>query len=256
MFFVLSKILVVLLKPLNWIGALLLIALFAKGPKWRKRSLVAATLLFFLLSNQFLLNQVMRWWEPETITADQITEPYDIGILLGGYSNTLIRPDHDRHNFNGRANRFNNALELYRTGKIKKILLTGGSGHLIEDRPLEATEMQAFLLRLGIPKADIIVEAASRNTYENAIFSAKIIQEQYPGARCLILTSAWHMPRAAGCFANTELNTTPFAVDYFSEKTRWVPESLLLPYRHGFSRWEYLIKEWVGYWMYALKGYI
>lgn len=256
MFFILSKILAVFLRPMVWIAISLLLALFAKGQRWRRRSLITAVGLFFFFTNPFLLNQVMRWWEPETLTADQIVEPYDIGILLGGYSNSQIVPNHDRHNFSNRANRFINAFELYQSGKIKKILLSGGSGHLTEDRPLEAKEMQLFLLRLGIPDSSIIIESESRNTHENARYTAQIIQDSFPGTSCLLLTSAWHMPRAAACFEKAGLEVTPFAVDYFSETIRFSPDALFFPYRHSFARWEYLIKEWVGLMMYRLKGYI
>ncbi|MEN0003844.1 MAG: YdcF family protein [Bacteroidota bacterium] len=256
MFFLLSKILVVFLKPLNWVGLFLLLALFSPKAKWRRRSLQLSTIFFFFFSNHFILNQVINWWEPETITADQIEEPYDIGIVLGGYSNSLILPSHDRHNFNNRGNRFFNAYELYRTRKIKKFLLTGGSGHPIENRPKEANEMYQYLLRIGVPDSLILVEAESRNTYENAVFSAELLQEQSGAKRALLLTSAWHLPRAAACFRKTGITFTPYGVDYLSEKTRWVPDSLLFPYRNGFNRWELLIKEWVGYWMYSLKGYL
>lgn len=255
MFFIFSKLLYFLLKPSVWIGGFLLYAAFGKGPRWRKRSVYLALASYWLFSNIFLANQLMRLWEPESLTANEIETPYDIGILLGGYSNVFTVPDHDRHNFSDRGNRFFQAYELYQTGKVKKLLLSGGSGNLLQNVPGEAGLMKAYLMRIGIPESDIIVENTSRNTRENAVFTKEILDRDYPGARCLLLTSAWHMRRSKACFDKAGQPTTPYCVDYLSERTRYNPEILILPHRFGLYYWELMIKEMVGCVMYRLQGY-
>ena len=256
MFFVLSKILVVLIKPINWVAFCLLYANFGRKPKWKKRSLIWGLILFWVFTNHFLFNLAARVWEVETITTEQIQESYDIGILLGGYSNFRIRPNHDRHNFSERANRFNNALELYHEKKIKRILLTGGSGSLLDDEPSEAISVREFLLQSGVPDSAIIIEPNSRNTWENAKFTKQILDEGYPEASCLLITSAWHMRRSKGCFNKAGVSYTPFSTDHISERIRFAPESILLPDRQGFYRWEIIVKEMVGCFMYWLRGYM
>ena len=256
MFFILSKTLNIIIMPINWVGFLLLFGLFTKSEKKRKRNILFAVILFFFFNNHFIYNQVVRWWEEETMTADQITQPYDIGILLGGYSSPHVIPTKDRHNFGRRANRFLNAFELYKTGKVKKLLLSGGTGALLQNNPSEAVEIKAFLMRLGVEASDIIIEDRSKNTYENALFTKQILAEEYPDASLLLITSAWHMPRAKRCFWKQGLQPSIFSVDFLSERTRGALESWLFPYRLGFARWEYLIKEWVGIIMYKLNGYI
>ena len=256
MFFILSKILQFLLKPIVWVLLLLAYAWLGRRPKWKQRTLITAIAILYLFSNQAVFNLVIRAWEPDLLTADQITEPFDIGILLGGFSNPNIVPGADRHNLNDRANRFVNVLEMYRTGKIRKLLITGGSGSLLKDEPLEAREARDLLLALGIPESDIIIEYKSRNTRENALFTRRLLEEQYPGARCLLLTSAWHMRRASACFRKAGLNATPFPVDYLSEKWQLTPDTLLVPNGRCLSLWELVIKEWVGYGVYGLKGYL
>lgn len=255
MFFILSKLLYFLIKPSVWIGAFLLYAVFGKGPRWRKRSLYLALGCYWFFGNMFIVNQLMHLWEPDSLTANEISEPYDIGILLGGYSNLYTLPNQDRHNFNDRGNRFFNAYELYQTGKVKKLLLSGGSGALLQNVPGEAEQMKAFLMRIGVPDSAIIIENTSRNTWENAVFSKAIIDEKHPDARCLLLTSAWHMRRSKACFDKAGLPTTAFCVDYLSERTRYNPENLLLPHRFGLYYWEVLTKEIVGCVMYRLQGY-
>lgn len=256
MFFVFSKILAFLLKPINWIFFSLLLGRFLKRQKLKVRSLNWAILLLLFFSNKFIFTKVLWLWEVQTITSDQIDAPYDIGILLGGYSAPEILPNQDRHNFNSRANRFNNTLELYARGKIKKILVTGGTGSLLQNFPKEAEGIQKYLVQLGVPEADIIVEAASKNTRENALFTAKILEEQYPEAKCLLITSAWHMRRAIGCFKKAGLSPTPYSVDFMNEITRPSIGFFLLPSAYTLENWEYIIREWFGYLMYRIAGYI
>lgn len=255
MFFILSKILFIFLQPINWVFGLMLYALLTKIPQRRRRALIWATVLFFFFTNRLIFNQFAKLWEYKTVTADQIQAPYDIGILLGGYSNSQIRPNHDRFNFSLRSNRFINAFQLYKSGKFKKLLLTGGSGDILQKNPSEAEELRKFLLEVGVPASDIIIEGKSRNTWENALFTKKIIDENFPSQSCLLITSAWHMRRSIGCFEKAGVNFTPYSVDFLTERDRWAPENSLIPDRVGFYNWEILIKEWVGCIMYKLKGY-
>ncbi|HFC00826.1 MAG TPA: hypothetical protein ENJ53_08495, partial [Phaeodactylibacter sp.] len=162
MFFFLSKALYFIIQPVNWMVLPLVYAYFGKNKKWKKRCLtitVAASLLF---TNHFIMNQCMRLWEVDTILMSDIKEPYDIGILLGGYSNFFIEPSSDRHNYNERGARFFQTYELYKKGKFKKFLLTGGSGFmLIGSEKSEAILARELLLRLGVPDEDIIIEPHS-----------------------------------------------------------------------------------------------
>ncbi len=256
MFFLLSKLLVFLLKPITWVAGLLFFSWFSGKPKRKRRLVMLALALLLLFSNGFLFNLAIQAWERPTLTADKIEAPYPVGILLGGYSNFNVVPGHDRYNLNDRANRFVNVLELYRKGKIRKILLTGGQGSLINQHSAEAESAARFLQELGVPRADIMVEAQSRNTYENARFTQQLIKAQGLQGPFLLLTSAWHMRRAKGCFEAAGLEVTPFSVDYLSETWQPSPEQIFLPDARTFYLWELLIKEWVGLLAYKVQGYI
>ena len=256
MYFIFSKFVGFLLQPLSWILLLLIIALMTRRPRRRKRALVLGVVIILVFSNKFLFTTVLKQWEIETPTMDQVQQNYDIGILLGGYSAPEIRPNQDRHNFNSRANRFTNALELYFKGKIDKILLTGGTHNMPAGFPNEAQSIGKYLETLGVAPEDIIVEAESRNTRENALYTAEIIRKQYPDASCLLITSAWHMKRAKACFDRVYLKTTPFSVDFMSEIPRPGLGFYLSPAPDVFENWEYLLKEWVGFLVYRTAGYI
>jgi uncharacterized SAM-binding protein YcdF (DUF218 family) len=254
MFFVLSKVLYFLIIPLNWVVGLLLYAVFGKNTKWKKRTRNAALVLTLFISNHFLVNLAIKAWETEIKPVSSL-QTYDIAIILGGYSNFEIYP-RDRYNFSGRANRLTQAVELYKKGIIKKMLLTGGSGDILMQKRSEALEVESFLLLMGVPQEDIILEPESRNTYENAIFTKAIINRDYPDASCLLITSAFHMRRSKACFDQAGLDYTAYSTDVIGERVRFTPHSLILPNRDGFWRWEMLIKEWLGYMAYWVRGYI
>lgn len=256
MFFVLSKVLFFLIQPINWIVWPLIYTLFGKNKKWRRKTLIISLSVGLFFSNHFIFNQFAKLWEVDTITTPNIKESYDIGILLGGYSNFYIQPDQDRHNFNERGARFFQAFELYKKGKFKKFLLTGGSGFMFGTEKSEAVLARELLLRLGVPDFDIIVESASRNTFENAVFTHEILEEKYPDASLLLITSAWHMRRSIGCFDQVNLKYTPFSVDFMGEENRYVPASLIIPKSVTIWRWEILTKEMIGYLAYRARGYI
>ena len=64
----------------------------------------------------------------------------------------------------------------------------------------EGKYAEQFLLNLGIPAADILIESESNNTRENAVFTQKLLTQKMPAAKCLLITSAFHMRRSIGCF--------------------------------------------------------
>jgi uncharacterized SAM-binding protein YcdF (DUF218 family) len=255
MFFILSKVLFFLIQPLNWVVGLLIYSVFSKKPKWKKRSRNLALIFLVFFTNGFILNLVMRAWETDIQPFSSLSQSYDIGIVLGGYSNFHIQPD-ERYNFSQGANRLTQALELYKEGKIKKILLTGGSGSFMKDFPSEANEVRPFLLKMGVSENDLIIEPNSRNTHENAVFTKQILEKYFPDSNCLLITSAYHMRRSKGCFKKENIRFTAFSTDILGEEFRLSPANLILPNSMGFSRWELLIKEWIGYAVYWFSGYI
>jgi len=257
MFFVFSKILYFLLQPLNWVAGFLLFALFTQKNTRKRRAIWGAVILTLFFSNHLIFNQVAKGWEVKTITADEIETPFEIGILLGGYTNNHIVPRLDRQNFSNHANRFLNAYELYKSGKVKKLLLTGGTGELIGNTRSEAESMHEFLLRIGVPDDDIIVEGKSRNTHENAVFTKQLLAESYQTPpNCLLLTSALHMRRSAACFKKEGVAVTPFSVDFLREDYQWKPNFFLIPDASVVVNWESMLKEWAGWMAYRLKGYL
>ena len=112
MFYFLSKILVIFIKPTIWIFLLMLAAIFFKK---KRKILIIAFILFYILTNSFLADNCSKIWEAKDM---KLKKTYDVGIVLGGISN--YDSQKKTHNFNKHADRLIYAEQLYRKGIIKK----------------------------------------------------------------------------------------------------------------------------------------
>jgi uncharacterized SAM-binding protein YcdF (DUF218 family) len=223
----------------------------------KKKNLFQVLGVFLLLffTNPYLSNRVMIWWEEPATPLAQLNETYEVGIVLCGVTNPLQYP-RDRVHFLQGADRITHAVQLYKEGKIKKLLISGGSGFLLHQDISESKDLENFALMCGVKKKDIIIENESRNTYENALFSAKIVEEQHIEGKSLLITSAFHLPRAKACFAKQKVAFDAFSTDLRGmHRIDYTPESLIVPNVNALDNWTTLIKEWLGVIAYKLAGY-
>lgn len=257
MFFAISKILYFIIQPIIWLIIGIGRAFFKKNSFRRFRILRGVFWGLIIFTNPFLANRVFHTWETPATPVSSLRDTFDVGIVLGGYSEFSVYPIHDRLNVSFAANRLLDAVVLYKKGHIKKILLTGGDGKLIGDKINEANQVLPFLLTLGIPSVDILIENQSKNTYENAIFSKRVLEMNgLQQSKCLLITSAFHMRRSIGCFKKANINFEPFCAHFMAERVQVDMRSTIFPDPMLLWKWEVFIKEWVGYIVYKLKGYI
>ena len=102
-------------------------------------------------------------------------------------------------------------IHLYKLGKVGKILISGNDGHVVDRGLDEAVQFKIVLIDLGIPAEDILVENISKNTYENAVESKKVLANAgFENASVLLVTSAIHMRRSEACFVQAGLLFCPF----------------------------------------------
>lgn len=241
--------------PLLWVFVLLLFSYFSKNAKWRKRSFWTAIVFLFLLSNEFLANEAMLAWEiPPTPMKD--VKEYSIGVVLTGVTNYSKKPQ-DRVYFMKGADRIMHALHLYRLGKIKKILITGGKGTIgnYMIRP-ESVELKEVLKLAHVPEEDIYIETESINTHENATLTAGVLKNKgLEKEKLLLITSAFHMRRSEGCFKKAGLDTDEFSCDFYSGERIYTLDRFIVPSEVAISKWGLLAHEVIGYVVYKLVGY-
>lgn len=257
MFFVLSKILYFIIQPIVWFVGFLGFAYFTKNQQKRRLILRGLFWGIILLTNPFLSNRIFHAWEYPAVPMQSMRDTFDVGIVLGGFSAFDVYPSTDRLNFNSSVNRLTDAVVLYKKGLVKKLLITGGDGRLVGKSVNEADATLTYLMDMGIAQNDILIENNAKNTRENAVFSKVLLEKNsLANAKCLLITSAFHMRRSMGCFKKVGINFQPFPAHFIAERLEWNASSTFMPDNKAFWNWEIFIKEWVGYGVYWLQGYI
>lgn len=248
MFFVLSKILAFLTKPSTWILIVLCLALFNKRP--RRKFLLLGLLMFFIFTNGFIHYEISRLWEIPPIGYENLEKKYDVAVVLGGISD--FDGNYNMLEFNESSDRIMHAIKLYKQGFVKKILLSGGTGTMIGLDIREAPNLKKYLTEIGINEEDIILEKNSRNTKENASYSAVILNNEFKNGNFLLVTSAIHMRRSLLCFEKQGIKITPFSTDFSMSERKLYFDHLFLPEAKILNRWEDLVHEWIEFIVYRI----
>jgi uncharacterized SAM-binding protein YcdF (DUF218 family) len=225
-------------------------ALVVRKHALRKKLLVFSLCLLLFFSNPLIINQLLKYWEPQSnIDKKKI---YDTGVILSGFMSK--DEENGSLNFGEATDRLTEGLILYRTGRIKTIIISGGSGRLIDDTR-ESVLAKAFLINnCGVPDSVVFIDTVSRNTYENALESKKLMHAE--GLKsAIIITSAWHMRRAEGCFKKLDMDVDIQPTDGLYNIQKFYLTDLIVPDTRNIVKWENLMHEIVGVIVYKLYGY-
>ncbi len=134
-----------------------------------------------------------------------------------------------------------------------RLVFTGGSGNLGGGSPSESEIVGATRDQMGLPRTRLILEDRSRNTRENAAFTADMVKPK-PGERWLLVTSAWHMPRSHRLLPASRVRRhgLPGGLPH-----RGVGRRLALQHLHvgRLMTLDLMTKEWIGLVAYRLAGY-
>ena len=131
------------------------------------------------------------------------------------------------------------------------LIFSGGSGVPFHQALKESHFVGPVLESWGLEAGRVIYEDRSRNTTENAEFS-RDIAHPIPGETWILITSAFHMPRAVGCFRRVGWNVVPYPVDYTTDGDyQMAPPGDL---SSGLKSLESALHEWIGLVFYRLMG--
>jgi uncharacterized SAM-binding protein YcdF (DUF218 family) len=221
--FVLKQFLkALLLPPTPWLILLLLVVLF-----WRRmwaRKLLFLTFLFIIALHSGPINYVLRY--PLELRYSALIDPnmagaYDAIVVLTAGSipaeGLIPFPSVDGHMFR----RLDEAWRLYKV-RPKPIIVSGGHVNPFTPAKSENRIAREFLLRWGVPKNDIIGEENSRDTFESAVETQKILA-QHGWKRYLLVTSAMHMPRSMLVFSQLVPEAIPAPGDFSVGKFELTP---------------------------------
>ena len=179
--------------------------------------------------------------------------PYGFVVLGGAIDDDLSRA-RGQTTFDEGAERLTEAAILARRYPAARIVYSGGSSSMLGRPSSEAEQARSLLVAMGVDAQSITLETRSRNTDENARFTAAIVHPQ-PDQRWLIVTSAYHMPRAMCLFRKAGFNAVADPVDYRTAGGRadWRPNSNL---PHGLVLFDLAVHEWIGLVAYRLSDRI
>ncbi len=253
------RFLVHLLEPYTF---LILCLIAATVWAWRRqrprtRPLIATTILIALLVilslpvTGFL---AMRTLEASYPPNDRVPARGDTllvlsaGLVLEDAAGGHARLDHES------MVRCLHAVELYQRAGGCRMLLSGGKGDWTVPGPTLAATMRDFVVALGVRPDDIVLEEKSSTTYENAVNSRALLNED-PDERVWLVTEASHINRAERCFRKLGVVVTPAPCDH---QTAFWKFSVLafLPSEGGLSQITRASHEWLGRAWYRLRGRI
>ena len=252
LFFFTSKIIWLLISPDNILLILIILSLFFLSigkQKLAKILLSTTTGLLITLSffpvGEWLLYPLESRFQNNPVLPEKINGI----IVLSGAEDTERSHLWKQVELGSAAERDFAFLALARKYPKAKLIFTGGTGSLIQQEYKAADVAKTLFEQQGFDTTKIIFERESRNTYENVIYSKKIVNP-IKNENWILITTGWHMPRSVGIFCKTKWPVIPYPVDHQTKKNNL--------FRIGFDLLNNLytlktaMKEWVGLLAYYL----
>ncbi len=254
LYHVASKIYGMIAAPGNLLIILVVIGLILMWTPWRRAGRILVSIAAGLLVGIAVIP-----WSGVLLTPleNRFPHPHELPqevagvIVLGGSASLSLSVARNQPVLNNNAERLTNFAVLAARYGSSVLVFTGGSSALIAGTDREADIAMKMLEEIGLDTSRIIFERDSRNTWENAVNTLKLVPPQ-TGQKWLLITSARHMPRAMGAFRRAGWNVMAFPVDYrtsgsFSIRPRFNFLAGLIGLRDG-------LHEWVGLAVYRMLG--
>ena len=253
-----GKLLTPLISPLGlalllWLVGSLLV--WRGRSAWGRRCRVGGCLLLLVLACPLVGERLLHSLEAEYPLVPVAQSPVaEAVVVLGGFTKPPILPRLTTEVDEG-FDRLLHGMRLWRAGKAPLLVLSGGNIPYLTGSPMsEAASLCSLAVEYGVPREVILAEEESRNTYENAVFTARLLRQRGLN-RILLVTSASHMPRSVAVFRNQGLEVYPSPAD-----VQVVPRPLtllqFLPAMEALAFSTTAIKERVGTWTYWLRGWL
>ena len=241
------------ISPLGTSLLLGLAALVLGASRWRRLSMVTALLgLVWLwawsmpVTSLWLRGALESRYPP--VALQGLPRAQAIVVLGGGMSPPgagRLWPD-----LSAAADRVWHASRLFHAGKAPIVVMSGGADPTLSPVS-EAQAMRDFILDLGVPNSAVLLEEGSRNTRENAQFTARLLRQRQID-RVLLVTSALHMRRSMAHFRAQGLTVVTAATDHSPlgapGVAGWLPDAGAL---EGSGR---AFKELIGQWIWLTAG--
>ncbi|MGD9660047.1 MAG: YdcF family protein [Porticoccaceae bacterium] len=162
---------------------------------------------------QLLIKTLEKQYPPVNVDDLPVADAIVIlggGVFATGFADATQQPV----NLTNAADRVWFGARLFHRGKAPLVVLSGGSAENSTGLS-ESEAMQLFLADLAVPSPAMLLENGSRNTRENAQFTAALVKN-YEIKKVLLVTSAVHMDRALHHFVEQGIEVIAVPTDFDS----------------------------------------
>ena len=254
MFFVVSKIAKVFILPLTWVLLLLVVSHFIKNKKWRRGTFVAAIAMLLVFSNKPLLDW-SRYMTTRQYSHQKLPKKYyNVAVVMGGFGSIDSASTQITY-LDDRGARLWEAIRLYESGVVDKLLITGDATSSIDANGHSTADVfRDYVSDFGIHENDLLLEQHARNTRENARYSIAMLDSmEFSSEQCLLVTSATHIKRSHSCFEKLGWDMDVYATNVYPKPH---PNAIdFIPRWRTLTDWHELLNEWVGNVVYKIVGY-
>jgi uncharacterized SAM-binding protein YcdF (DUF218 family) len=253
MFFTLSKVLWVVFHPGNLlllalcVGVVLLWTRRRRGGRWLLSATAAVALAVATVPLGTALSVALENRFP---VVRELPPKVDGIVALGGVVDQFVTEARGQVALGGGVERLTELAALGRRYPAARLVYAAGSGSLVRQDVKEADVIDPFLETLGLDPNRVVRENRSRNTYENAVMVRDLVGPR-PDETWVLITSAFHMPRAVGCFRRAGWRVIPYPVDFaYAGDEAW---GLAFSLSGGLGGLAGALHEWIGLAVYRLS---
>ena len=227
----------------------LLIIVFGVYNNKRKLIYISAG-LFYVFSTPLFSNYLFKVIEGEyhRKSIEQISNA-DAIVVLSGMLKTIKVNDKLKYEFDDGVDRILSGIDLFKNNKASLLILTKGQLPWSLGMP-EGEYLKEFAVKFGVPKESILLTDNVQNTDQEAKSVKKLLNSN--DAKVILITSAFHMPRAKKVFEASNIKVIPFAVDFINSHQKLTFMSFI-PSAGALNDTSLFVREMIGRLYYNLK---
>jgi uncharacterized SAM-binding protein YcdF (DUF218 family) len=242
----LHKILPLIASPLFLVFFLIILGVFLRS----KKITFFGLLILFFCSLPIISSNLITYLEKDyTLQDTSSINEADAIVVLSGMVSTIKTGDTFKYEFGGGVDRILSGMDLFNNNKAPLLIFTRGKVPWQLGIP-EGEYLKEFAIKFGIPEEKILLTDNVQNTDEEAKSVKRLLNTN--DVEIILVTSAFHMPRAKKVFEAANIRIIPFAVD-FNRSTKKTGLMDFIPAAESLGNTSFFVREMIGRLYYSLK---
>lgn len=241
----LHKILPLVFSPLFLIIFMIIVGIIFKS----KNSILSSVVLLIFCSLPIFSNNLIAYLEKNyTLQKTSVIDQANAIVVLSGMLKTIKTEDGYKYEFGEAVDRILAGIDLYKNAKAPVLILTRGQVPWLSGET-EGDNLKDFVIQFEIPEDKILLTDNVQNTDQEAKSVKNLLDKN---DKIILVTSAFHMPRAQKVFEAAGINTKPFPVD-FQHNVQKITILDFIPSAESFYKTSHFVREMIGRMYYNLK---